>query len=235
MNARGSAMPQPNILRNLSLDVTQATLELLLDLGHLIVAAVKPPKTFDTDKADANEAATACTSGQTRQHLLKSACQDNSRLKVDDPRHGTDTANHDPGSGHAVNGDKEDSRDELRPSTQALQFGLSLKRSVRMRLGNALPRHFSLFQLIIVPRLSILKAEAASCSTTQAALAAAPRNFSAQLFSCASLHLSPTGPIPAHDRSSPPDSIRSALVESENEALSYSTRIDELTTRISMN
>ncbi|EGU71698.1 hypothetical protein FOXB_17792 [Fusarium oxysporum f. sp. conglutinans Fo5176] len=44
------------------------------------VAAVKPPKTFDADKADANEAATACTSGQIRQHLLKSACyryQDN--------------------------------------------------------------------------------------------------------------------------------------------------------------
>ncbi|EXL39550.1 hypothetical protein FOCG_17840 [Fusarium oxysporum f. sp. radicis-lycopersici 26381] len=87
MNARGSAISQPNILRNLSLDVTQATLELLLDLGHLIVAAVKLPKTFDTDKADANEAATVCTSGQTRQHLLKSACQDNSRLKVDDVRY----------------------------------------------------------------------------------------------------------------------------------------------------
>ncbi|KAH7187459.1 hypothetical protein BKA60DRAFT_548297 [Fusarium oxysporum] len=104
---------------------------------------------------------------------------------------------------------------------------LSLKRPVRIWLGNALPGHFSLFQLVIVPRLSILKVEAASCSTTQAALAAAPRNFSARLF--------PAGPIPAHDRSSPPDPIRSALVERENEALSYSIRFDELTTRISMN
>ncbi|RKK89943.1 hypothetical protein BFJ68_g16599 [Fusarium oxysporum] len=52
---------------------------------------------------------------------------------------------------------------------------------------------------------------------------------------CANLHLSPAGPIPAHDRSSPPDPIRSALVERENEALSYSIRFDELTTRISMN
>lgn len=33
-------------LREMSLDAAQATLELLLDLGHLIVAAVKPPKTF---------------------------------------------------------------------------------------------------------------------------------------------------------------------------------------------
>ncbi|KAH7228598.1 uncharacterized protein BKA55DRAFT_584001 [Fusarium redolens] len=48
-----------------------------------------------------------------------------------------------------------------------------------MRLADALPRHFSLFQLLIVPRLSILKVEAALCSTTQAAVAAAPRNFSA--------------------------------------------------------
>ncbi|EWZ77968.1 hypothetical protein FOWG_17691 [Fusarium oxysporum f. sp. lycopersici MN25] len=165
MNARGSAMSQPNILRNLSLDVAQATLELLLDLGHLIVAAVKPPKTFDTDKADANEAATACTSGQIHQHLLKSACQDNSRLKVDDAR--------------------RKQLDAQQPKLPSLQH-------------HATSRH-------------------SSCS------------------SCASLHLSPTGPIPAHDRSSPPDPIRSALVESENEALNYSTRIDELTTRISMN
>ncbi|KAJ0127834.1 Uncharacterized protein HZ326_29059 [Fusarium oxysporum f. sp. albedinis] len=68
----------------------RATLEQLLDLGHLIVAAVKPPKTFDADKGDPNEAATACTSGQIRQNLLKSAChrdQDNSRLKVDDAQY----------------------------------------------------------------------------------------------------------------------------------------------------
>ncbi|RKL16725.1 hypothetical protein BFJ70_g14934 [Fusarium oxysporum] len=73
-------MSQSNSLRELSLDAAQATLELLLDLGHLIVAAVKPPKTFDADKADANEVATACTSGKTRQNLLKCPCyrdQDN--------------------------------------------------------------------------------------------------------------------------------------------------------------
>ncbi|KAH7200785.1 uncharacterized protein BKA55DRAFT_698897 [Fusarium redolens] len=46
-------------------------------------------------------------------------------LRHRQPRHGTDTANHDPASGHAVNSDKEYSRNELRPSTQVLEFGQS--------------------------------------------------------------------------------------------------------------
>lgn len=106
---------------------------------------------LDADKTDANEAATTCTTEQIRQYLIKSAFyrdQDISRLKVDDVRYAR--------SGRGLSGldsrDKEPMlritiqevvtrstaieypRDELRPSTQVLQFGQSLKDPARMRL-----------------------------------------------------------------------------------------------------
>lgn len=94
-------------------------------------------------------------------------------------RHRAITATHDPRSGRAVNSDEEDSHDGLRRSPQTLQLRLNLKRPARIRLGNALPRHFSVPACYRAQTVDFLKAEAASCSTSQAALAAAPCNLSA--------------------------------------------------------